>query len=402
MSLQPATTVEVTDGTNTVAAATEINFTGGSATVTPNGTIADVAVSGGGSGLDQLTGDVTAGPGTGSQVATLASVNSDVGTYQGLTVNAKGLVTAAVNESYLTGNQSITLSGDVSGSGATAITATLANVNSDVGTYQGITVNAKGLVTAAVNENYLTANQTITLSGDVTGSGTTSITATLDTVNSDVGTYTNPSVTVNGKGLVTAISNNPLGPFLPLITAVPTETNTGFSTWVNQGSVSATNSAIGLALSGPSQSSSHALRGLKQAAPSTPYTVTALLFPPCNTSGSTGAFLGWYDGSAKYEGWFIIAAGNLFTWSAVYSEWTAYNSAPTDTTEFTGYGSHVWLQLVNNGTNVSLNASMDGINYITFETHAISGGFLSSYADLFYGIDNYSYAGFCTLAGFST
>jgi hypothetical protein len=54
---------------------------------------------------------------------------------------------------YLT-NQTITLSGDVSGSGTSAITATLATVNSNVGTFQGITVNGKGLVTAAVNQNY--------------------------------------------------------------------------------------------------------------------------------------------------------------------------------------------------------------------------------------------------------
>ncbi len=43
---------------------------------------------------------------------------------------------------------------------------------------------------------------TITLGGDVTGSGTSSITVTLDTVNSNVGRF--ESLTVNGKGLVTA------------------------------------------------------------------------------------------------------------------------------------------------------------------------------------------------------
>lgn len=52
------------------------------------------------SGLNQLTGDVSAGPGTGSQVATLATVNSSPGTVGDSThtvtetVNGKGLVTA--------------------------------------------------------------------------------------------------------------------------------------------------------------------------------------------------------------------------------------------------------------------------------------------------------------------
>lgn len=45
--------------------------------------------------ISQLTGDVTAGPGVGSQIATLATVNSNVGTFTQpiVTVNAKGLVT---------------------------------------------------------------------------------------------------------------------------------------------------------------------------------------------------------------------------------------------------------------------------------------------------------------------
>ena len=48
----------------------------------------------------------------------------------------------------LTGNQTITLSGDVTGSGTTSITATLANSGVTAGTYSAVSVNAKGLVTA--------------------------------------------------------------------------------------------------------------------------------------------------------------------------------------------------------------------------------------------------------------
>lgn len=53
-----------------------------------------------------------------------------------------------------------------------------------------------------VSGNYITA-----LTGDITASGPGSVAATLATVNSNVGTFTYPSVTVNGKGLITAISN---------------------------------------------------------------------------------------------------------------------------------------------------------------------------------------------------
>lgn len=54
----------------------------------------------------------------------------------------------------------------------------------------------------------LTANQTVTLSGDVTGSGATSIATTLATVNANTGSFGGstaiPNFTVNGKGLITA------------------------------------------------------------------------------------------------------------------------------------------------------------------------------------------------------
>lgn len=59
---------------------------------------------------------------------------------------------------------------------------------------------------------YISANQTITISGDASGSGTTSIPITLATVNGSPGSYGNASTsltaTVDAKGRITGLSNN--------------------------------------------------------------------------------------------------------------------------------------------------------------------------------------------------
>lgn len=52
------------------------------------------------------------------------------------------------NQAYITGNQNITVTGDATGSGMTAIALTLAASGVGAGTYPKVTVNTKGLVTA--------------------------------------------------------------------------------------------------------------------------------------------------------------------------------------------------------------------------------------------------------------
>lgn len=134
---------------------------------------------------------------------------------------------------YLTGNQTITLSGDASGSGSTSITVTLANSGVTAGTYNNVTVNAKGLVTSGSNVSYLTGNQSITISGDASGSGSTSISLTLANSGVSAGTYNNSATavkpfTVDAKGRITSVGSDvTITPAWSAITSKPT-TISGF------------------------------------------------------------------------------------------------------------------------------------------------------------------------------
>jgi|GEM_PF-6908113 len=113
----------------------------------------------------------------------------------------------------LTGNQTVTLSGDATGSGETAIAVTLANSGVTAGSYGSasaipvITVDAKGRLTTVSTSAVSIPSGSLTFTGDVTGSGNTGSSTALTLANSGAtaGTYT--KVTVDAKGRVTTGSS---------------------------------------------------------------------------------------------------------------------------------------------------------------------------------------------------
>lgn len=137
------------------------------------------------------------------------------------------------------GNYITALTGDGTAAGPGSAALTLATVNSNVGSFgstssvSAITVNGKGLVTAAASTSIQIAESQVTnlvsdlagkqptgnyitaLTGDATASGPGSAAITLATVNSNVGSFTNASLTVNAKGLITAASSGS-APEVPL------------------------------------------------------------------------------------------------------------------------------------------------------------------------------------------
>ena len=131
---------------------------------------------------------------------------------------------------YLTAlDQTVTLTGDVTGSGPTVtpISTTLASVNSNVGTFGSasaipiITVDAKGRITSVTTKSSIAANtaasllnaRTIALSGAATGTatsfnGTSNITIPVTALNADnLNSGTVPSARLSGSYGISVTGN---------------------------------------------------------------------------------------------------------------------------------------------------------------------------------------------------
>jgi hypothetical protein len=186
----------------------------------------------------------------------------------------------------------------------------------------------------------------------------------------------------NGSGsitIATAGGEPGNGLFNRYISVTPTSSSTGLTTWLNQGTASVSDSAVGICINAPSSGTTPGVISRYMAAPSTPYTITALMAATRNSSSSNGVGIGWYDGSAKLH---VISYSTVSGAPAVFQV-NKFNSVSSfNGSDFTSNANQfpqpVWVQIRDDGTNVSFAFSQDGFFFLTVFSVAKSSGFLGA------------------------
>jgi hypothetical protein len=220
-----------TDGTNTSWVAGSVGTVSSVGLVLPsifNVTVTPITTSGNLTAVlnTQSANTVFAGPSSGAASAPTfrALVNLDLPTsgvvagsaYNNFTVNAQGIITAASTVAYLTANQTITLSGDVTGSGTTAITTAIATNAVTYAKFQQVSANRLlGNPTGAlanVSEIALAAN--LVFSAGVLQLSTTGVSAATYGSTTQI-----PQFTVDGFGRISSVTNVILQPVATNVTS---------------------------------------------------------------------------------------------------------------------------------------------------------------------------------------
>jgi len=233
-------------GPGDTVAGTGLYYSGNTIHIALGAGIAELPANEVGIEVHSTGGLMTTTDGTASSTATNAKLSltkvGTAGTYRSVTTDAHGRVTAGTNPTTLAG-YGIT--------DAQALDADLTAIAALSGT-SGILKKTAADTWSLDTSTYLTSNQSITVSGDVTGSGTTAITTTLASVGT-AGTYT--KVTTDAKGRVTAGSNpttlaeygisDAVGTASPAFTGIPTAPTASVSTNTTQIATTAFVQALG-------------------------------------------------------------------------------------------------------------------------------------------------------------
>jgi hypothetical protein len=191
-----------------------------------------------------------------------------------------------------------------------------------------------------------------------------------------------PGVSItNGSGSISIATNKTEagnGLYARQMSATPTSSGLGLTSWLNQGSATVADNAVGITIDAPTSGTTGNLIARYVAAPTAPYTITALIAATRNSTSANGVGIGWYDGSAKLHVLSYALSGGYPVLQV--NKWTNATtfSANDLASSLNAFAQPIWLQLNDDGTNVSFGFSQDGSFFVTLFSVAKASGFLGA------------------------
>lgn len=168
------------------------------------------------------------------------------------------------------------------------------------------------------------------------------------------------------------------GLYSQVMSATPTSVGTGLTGWLNQGTATVSDTAVGISISAPPVGGDGIVSRTMQA-PTPPYKITALLAGTRNSPNYPGSAIGWYNGSNRLHLLFFTPRGGGVQYLAVskFNSPTSFSSTDYESSQ-SGFSQPLWLQISDDGTNIAFSFSQDGANFQTAFSTAKAAGWLGA------------------------
>jgi hypothetical protein len=197
------------------------------------------------------------------------------------------------------------------------------------------------------------------------------------------------------------------GLWAPAMSATPTQANTGFTSWFNQlASSTVINAICGVTVFAPSQANNNRISAIikNSAGSGVAKQYIACIARTAHPNSFTGVYFGWSDGT-KVHG--MGVNGSAPGAGIVVNHWSnATTYVAQDGAHSPGAGAligPIWLQLIDDGTNIGFGYGFDGQSWNYVFSQARSAGYLGStgYTKIIFGCNPYDATIYSTLMSYA-